>query len=68
MAAIGGPQGELDKTYDAAGNLLKVVAQPTISTVNYTYDALNRLGYTYDFENHVIQAGAGITLVYDAMP
>jgi YD repeat-containing protein len=23
------------------------------------------VGYVYDFENHVIQAGAGITMVYD---
>ena len=27
--------------------------------------ASNGLGYVYDFENHVIQAGAGITMVYD---
>jgi hypothetical protein len=36
-------------TYDNAGNTT----------------ASNALGYVYDFENHLVQAGAGITIVYD---
>jgi YD repeat-containing protein len=36
-----------------------------------TYDndgnttASNGLGYAYDFENHLVQAGGGISIVYD---
>jgi YD repeat-containing protein len=36
-------------TYDAAGNTT----------------ASQGLGYVYDFENHLVQAGAGISFVYD---
>ena len=43
ITSVSNAEGRLDKTYDAAGNLKQTLAQPTISTVNYTYDALNRL-------------------------
>jgi len=29
--------------------------------------ASNGLGYVYDLENHVIQAGSGITMLYDVL-
>src|SRR5271166_905542 len=36
-------------TYDANGNTTQSIG----------------LGYAYDFENHLVQAGAGISIVYD---
>jgi RHS repeat-associated protein len=51
------------------GGLTNYNANDQLSTDTYDNDgnttASNGLGYVYDFENHVIQAGAGITMVYD---
>jgi hypothetical protein len=51
------------------GGLLNYNANDQLSTDTYDSDgnttASNGLGYVYDFENHVIQVGAGITMVYD---
>jgi hypothetical protein len=51
------------------GGLTNYNANDQLSTDTYDNDgnttASNGLGYVYDFENHVIQAGAGITMVCD---
>jgi len=51
------------------GGLTNYNANDQLSTDTYDNNgnttASNGLGYVYDFENHVIQAGAGITMVYD---
>jgi RHS repeat-associated protein len=51
------------------GGLTNYNANDQLSTDTYDNDgnttASNGVGYVYDFENHVIQAGAGITMVYD---
>jgi RHS repeat-associated protein len=51
------------------GGLTNYNANDQLSTDTYDNDgnttASNGLGYAYDFENHVVQAGAGITMVYD---
>jgi RHS repeat-associated protein len=51
------------------GGLTNYNANDQLATDTYDNDgnttASNVLGYVYDFENHVIQAGAGITMVYD---
>jgi RHS repeat-associated protein len=51
------------------GGLTNYNANDQLSTDTYDNDgnttASNGLGYVYDFENHVVQAGAGITMVYD---
>jgi RHS repeat-associated protein len=51
------------------GGLTNYNANDQLSADTYDNDgnttASNGLGYVYDFENHVIQAGGGITMVYD---
>jgi RHS repeat-associated protein len=51
------------------GGLTNYNANDQLSTDTYDNDgnttASSGLGYVYDFENHVIQAGGGITMVYD---
>ena len=51
------------------GGLLNYDANDRLTTDTYDSDgnttASAGTGYVYDFENHVIQAGAGITMVYD---
>jgi RHS repeat-associated protein len=51
------------------GGLTNYNANDQLSTDTYDNDgnttASNGLGYVYDFESHVIQAGSGITMVYD---
>jgi len=51
------------------GGLTNYNANDQLATDTYDNNgnttASNGLGYVYDFENHVIQAGAGITMVYD---
>jgi hypothetical protein len=51
------------------GGLTNYNANDQLSTDTYDNDGnttvSNGLGYVYDFENHVIQAGSGITMVYD---
>jgi len=51
------------------GGLTNYNANDQISTDSYDANgnttASNGLGYVYDFENHVIQAGSGVTMVYD---
>lgn len=49
------------------GGLTNYNANDQLSTDTYDNDgnttASNGVGYVYDFENHVIQAGGGITMV-----
>jgi len=51
------------------GGLTNYNANDQLATDTYDNNgnttASNGLGYVYDFENHVIQAGGGITMVYD---
>src|SRR5215475_6152846 len=51
------------------GGLTNYNANDQTSTDTYDNNgnttASNGLGYVYDFENHVIQAAAGITMAYD---
>ena len=57
------PQGALNYTYDAAGNLLSTVSSNTNGvSVNYTYDALNRISTVTD--NRLTQ-GTTTSYTYD---
>jgi len=51
------------------GGLSNYNANDRLSTDTYDNDGnttvSNGVGYAYDFENHLVQAGAGISLVYD---
>jgi hypothetical protein len=51
------------------GGLLNYNANDQLATDTYDANAITTastgLGYAYDFENQVIQAGAGISIVYD---
>jgi RHS repeat-associated protein len=51
------------------GGLTNYNANDQISTDSYDNDgnttASNGVGYVYDFENHLVQAGGGISIVYD---
>ena len=51
------------------GGLTNYNANDQISTDSYDSDgnttASNGVGYVYDFENRLVQAGAGISIVYD---
>ena len=51
------------------GGLTNYNPNDQISTDTYDNDgnttASNGVGYVYDFENHLVQAGAGISIVYD---
>src|SRR5437879_3686399 len=51
------------------GGLSNYNANDQLSTDTYDSDgnttASNGVGYVYDFENHLVQAGAGISIVYD---
>jgi len=51
------------------GGLTNYNANDQISTDSYDANgnttASNSVGYGYDFENHVVQAGGGISIVYD---
>jgi RHS repeat-associated protein len=60
ITQISNAEGTIFHTFDAAGNLKQILAQPVIQTVNYTYDALNRLSTvqeastgatTYSYDN-----------------